>query len=112
MSEAFVERVASGVDDVGRCIEIRLPNLQMDNVTPFCLQRSCLHQNFEGGLGAQTRHTLRETKFAGFMHGTDYARTKSSLNHQYSTFRAKGAVYQIRPGQFAPANDFREDCSL
>src|SRR5436309_11094251 len=109
MGETFVQGIARGVDDVGRRIEIRLANLQMDNVAALCFQRPRLHQNFEGGLGAQTRHTLRETKFAGFMHGTDYARTKSSLNHQYSTFRAKGAVYQLRPGQFAPANDFRED---
>src|SRR5438093_12571130 len=35
----------------------------MDDIAAFCLERFCLHQYFEGGLGTQTRHALRETKF-------------------------------------------------
>src|SRR5438552_16413310 len=35
----------------------------MDDIAAFCLERFCLHQHFEGGLGTQTRHALRETKF-------------------------------------------------
>src|SRR4029453_10875524 len=68
MGEALVKGVARGVDDVGRCIEIRLPNLEMDNIAALCLQRSRLHQNFKSGLGSETRHTLGEAKFAGVSH--------------------------------------------
>src|SRR5437016_13339628 len=35
----------------------------MDDIAAFCLERFCLHQHFEGGLGTETRHALRETKF-------------------------------------------------
>src|SRR5581483_3690632 len=92
MGEALVKGVARSVDDVGRRIEIRLPNLEMNNVAPLCLQRPCLHKDFEGGLGAETSHALGEAKILGLMHGTDYARTTSSLNHQLSTFAAGGSL--------------------
>ena len=85
------------VDDVGRRVEIRLSNLEMNDVPALCFQRSRL-QDFESGLRAKTRHALRETKFAGILHGTDYARTRSSLNHQNSTFRPSHPVRQIQPG--------------
>ena len=68
MGEALVKGIARRVDDVGRCIEIRFSNLEMNNVVTLCLQRSRLDQDFESGLGAETRHTLRETKFAGLSH--------------------------------------------
>jgi hypothetical protein len=35
----------------------------MDDVAALCLQRSRLHQYFEGGLGAETRHALGEAEF-------------------------------------------------
>jgi hypothetical protein len=42
----------------------------MHDVAALCLQRSRLHQNFESGLGAETRHALGEAEFAlcGFIH--------------------------------------------
>src|SRR4029453_6697997 len=112
MREALMQRIACRVDDVCRCIEIGLPNLEMDDVAPLGLQRSRLHQHFECSLGAETRHPLRETKFAGFLHGTDYARTKSSLNHQYSTFPRKRCGPQKQRASFAPTKDFRGDLSV
>lgn len=68
MSEALVQRVARGVDNIRRCVEIRFSNLKMDDIATLCLQRSCLDQNFESGLGAETRHPLRQAKFAGLSH--------------------------------------------
>src|SRR4051812_8631388 len=68
MSEAFVERAASGVDDISRCIEIGFANLKMNNVAALCFQRPRLNQNFEGGLGAETRHALCEAKFTNPSH--------------------------------------------
>src|SRR6266498_1824882 len=68
MGKALVKGVARSVDDVGRCIEIRLPNLEMNNVAPLCLQRSRLHKYFEGGLGSETRHALCQAEFAGLSH--------------------------------------------
>src|SRR5438132_12504788 len=35
----------------------------MDDIAPLCFQRFCLHQHFEGGVGTETCHALRETKF-------------------------------------------------
>jgi hypothetical protein len=87
MSEALVQGIACRVDDVGRSIEVRFSNLEMNDAPALCLQRPRLRLYFESGLRTETRHALRETKVTGFLHGTDYARTKSSLNHQYSTFR-------------------------
>src|SRR5436190_23650423 len=63
MRVALVQCVASGVDDVRRRIEIRFADLEMDNIATLCLESFCLHQHFEGSLGAETRHALCETKF-------------------------------------------------
>ncbi len=62
MGEALVQGVGSRLDDVARGIEIGLPDLEMDDVAALCLQRSRLHQYFEGGLGAETRHALGEAE--------------------------------------------------
>jgi hypothetical protein len=40
----------------------------MDDVAPFCLERSRLDQNLKRGLGAETRRTLCKAKFAGLSH--------------------------------------------
>ena len=68
MGETLMQGVTSRVDDVGRRIEIRFSNLEMDDVAPFFFQRPRLHQNFKSGLGAQTGHTLGEPEFAGLGH--------------------------------------------
>ena len=68
MSEAFVQRVARGIDDVDRCIEIGFSDLEMNDVASFGFQRPRLHQYFEGSLSAQTRHALREAEFTGLSH--------------------------------------------
>src|SRR4029077_13572022 len=68
MGETLVQRVTGRVDDVGRRIEIRFPDFEMDDVAPLSLQRPRLDQNFESGLGAETRHTLRETEFPSLSH--------------------------------------------
>ena len=68
MGEAFMQSVASRLDDVGRCIEIGFPYLKMDDVAARCFQRPRLHQHFEGGLGAETRRALCEPEFAGLSH--------------------------------------------
>ena len=68
MGEALVQCVAGCVDDVGRRIEIGLPDLEMDDVAPFSLQRPRLNQIFERGLGAETRHTPGEAEFPSLSH--------------------------------------------
>ena len=50
------------VDDVGRRIEIRLPDLEMDDVAALRFQRSRLHQDFESRLRAETRHAPGKTQ--------------------------------------------------
>ena len=68
MSESLVQRVGRRFDDVGRGIEIRLTNFEMNNVASFCLQRACFHEDLEGSLGPEARHALGEAKFAGLSH--------------------------------------------
>jgi len=68
MGETFMQRIARRVDDVRRRIEIRFPNLKMDDVAPLSLQRPRLNQNFESGLGSETRHTLGEVEFPSLSH--------------------------------------------
>ena len=60
--EAFVQGVASRIDDIARRIEIGLSYFKMNNVTAFCLERFCFDQHFECGLGAETRHTSCQPK--------------------------------------------------
>ena len=60
--------VTSRIDDVARRIEIRLADLEMNDVAAFCLQRSRFRQYFEGGLGAETRHALGQAQFSGLSH--------------------------------------------
>ena len=66
--KAFVKGVTSRVDNVARGIEIGLSDLEMDDVAALCLERSRLHQYFEGGLGAETRHSFGEAQFALYHH--------------------------------------------
>ncbi len=64
MGKALVQGVTSCVDDIARRIEIWLANLEMDDVAALCLQRSRLHQYFEGSLCAETSHAFGEAEFA------------------------------------------------
>jgi hypothetical protein len=70
MGKALVQSVARRVDDVGRSIKVRFADLEMDDIAAFSFQRPRLHQNFECGLGAETRHALCEAEFMvrGLMH--------------------------------------------
>jgi hypothetical protein len=87
MGEAFVQGITRRVDDVGRCIEIGFPDLEMDNVATLCLQRTRLHQDFEGGLRTKTRHAFREAKLVGLVH---HAQSSSSRRFsQLSTISAQ-----------------------
>src|SRR5439155_3008669 len=63
MRPSGTEGVDRGVNDVGRSIEIRLADFEMDDVLALPLQRTRPVQNFEGGLRAQPRHAFRQTKF-------------------------------------------------
>src|SRR5262249_14576270 len=71
MGETLVQGVTRRVDDVGRCVEIRFSNFKMDDVVTLSLQGPRFDQNFEGGLGAETLHTLRESEFAGLSHDAE-----------------------------------------
>jgi hypothetical protein len=68
MGETLMQRVTRRVDDVGRRVEIRFPDFEMDDVAPLSLERPRLNQNFESGLGSETRHALCEAEFPGLSH--------------------------------------------
>ncbi len=77
MSEAFVQSVGSRADDVARGIEIGFADLEMNDVAALCLQRSRLHQYFERGLGAETRHAFGEAEFGGLGHDGEISNRNS-----------------------------------
>ena len=58
----------ASVDDVARRIEIRFADFEMNDIAALCFQRLRFHQHFERGLGAETRHARRETKFLALSH--------------------------------------------
>src|SRR2546423_3630450 len=68
MGKAFVQRIASRVDDVAGRIEIGLTDLKMNDVAALRFKCARLYQNFEGRLGAKARHPFGKTKFASFTH--------------------------------------------
>ena len=62
---------ARALEATGRDIvhlEIGEPDFEMDDVAALCFERSRFHQDFERGLGAETRHTLGEAKFPSLSH--------------------------------------------
>src|SRR5688572_24827748 len=68
MGETLVERIRRRPDDVGRRIEIRLADFEMNDVASFRFERPRFHQDFERGLRPETRHSPGQTKFGGRIH--------------------------------------------
>src|ERR1700730_5467006 len=60
---AIFHGLSAGFDDVLRGIEVGLANFQVDNIFALTLQGASLIQNFKGGLGAEPRHALGQSKF-------------------------------------------------
>ena len=57
---APLERRDAGRDHRGRRVEVRLADLQMDDVAAFRLERSRLREHLECGLGAEAGHSWGE----------------------------------------------------
>ena len=76
-----MQGIGPGTDDICRCIKIGFADFEMNNVASFRLERFCFDQNFKCRLGAKTRRSLGQPKFAlcSFVHRVkqDYARMKS-----------------------------------
>jgi len=60
MREAAAHRFDTGVDDVLRCVEIGLADLQMHDRLPLGLQLPGPGQDLKCGLSTETLHTLRQ----------------------------------------------------
>ena len=109
MGKAFVQRVTSRIDDVGRRIEIGLADLEMDDVAALFFKCARFHQYFECGLSPETRHALGEAEFAlcSFIHRDGTKTMRDEIVPSTPDRSAAGDLpfkrSQIR-GQFA---DFR-----
>src|ERR1700681_219634 len=70
MSPTLAQGIDSGLDYVGRRVEVRFANFQMNYFLALTLQGTRLVENFKGGLGAETRHALSQSKLVlcGFSH--------------------------------------------
>ena len=57
---AILDRAHRRIGDVLRCGEVRLTDLQMDDLPSLCLEAARVRQHLESALGAETRHALGE----------------------------------------------------
>ena len=53
---AVAQRLAGGLDDMGRSLEVRLADAEIDDLLALGLQGLGAGEHFEGGLGAQAAH--------------------------------------------------------
>jgi hypothetical protein len=60
VGEAFLERLLAGLDDVARRVEVRLADLQVDDLASGGLDGLGAGQHLEGGLGAEPGHAVGE----------------------------------------------------
>jgi hypothetical protein len=77
-----VEGVDGGLDDVGGRVKIGLPDFQVNDFFALFLQGTRAVQDFEGGFGAQTRHSGGETQFrlGSGGHGSEIIPFKGAIN--------------------------------
>ena len=112
MGESLMQRVGRRPDDVARRIEIRLPDLEMNDVAALCLQRSCLHQHFESGLGAEAGHAFGEAKFEGLSHDGEISiiarRGNLSFSAFYRTIDSNEVTKTRRDYDFSDRQRFRQ----
>src|SRR6266508_3178009 len=94
MCEALAQCVTSRLDDVARCIEIGLADLQMNDVAALRLERFRFHQHFERGLCAESLHAPGEPELMCLMHDV-----RSALYRTGTTCLLRQDWHQIR---FAP----------
>src|SRR5215831_6789720 len=64
MRPASLQGFHAGLNHVGRRIEIRLTDLQMNDVSALGLKRSCPQQDFERSLRPQTGHAFGQTQLS------------------------------------------------
>jgi hypothetical protein len=56
----FAQRPAAGLDDMGRRIEVGFADLEVDDLTPLCLQSLRFSQDRKSRLCPQTLHPPRQ----------------------------------------------------
>src|SRR4029077_7163945 len=68
---ALTQSADSGLNHIGRRVEVRLANFQMDDFLTLTFQGACLIQDFKGGFSAEPGHALSQSKFmlCGWIHG-------------------------------------------
>ena len=58
MGVAALEGICASLNDISRCVEIGLTDLEVDDVSALCLKPLGLGQDLEGGLGTKAPHPL------------------------------------------------------
>ena len=73
MGPALAQRVDTGLDHIGRRIEIGLADFQMNDLLALALESACLVQNFKGSFSAQPRHASGQAEFvlSSISHGAN-----------------------------------------
>ena len=54
MRVSLVHRLSTGFDDVGRGMEIRLADFEVNDLSSLCFESLCFHQDIESGFRSQT----------------------------------------------------------
>ena len=69
MGPSSAQRIDGGVDDIGGRVEVRLADLQVNDVLALRLQRAGPDQHFKGGFGAEARHALGQPQLGNTLGG-------------------------------------------
>src|SRR6478672_4290901 len=91
MRETLVQRVAGRIDNVARRIEIRFPDLEMNDVAPLGLERSCFDQNLKRRLRAEARHSPGQSQFASVSHDGESTFQSAAVQHLFLSARRSAA---------------------
>src|SRR5512137_2796798 len=70
MSPAALERIDPGVNHVDWRVKIRLADLKVDDLLPFCLKRTGTHQNFKGAFSPKPGHPPGQLQFRASNRGS------------------------------------------
>src|SRR5437867_4039265 len=97
MCEALVQGIDSCVDNVSWCVEIGLPDLEMNDVAPLRFKRFCFYQHFTRRLSPEPCHAFGEAKFlvCGLVHHSESSSSRrfaqlSTINTQLWHGRSPG----------------------
>src|SRR5271170_3153177 len=98
-----MERLDSRLNDVGRCVEVRLTDFEVNDFFALFFESASAVQDFKGGFSAEPRHPAGKTQFelscGRHSGGWNYSALAGRLERASfndNLFR-DGALFALRP---------------